>query len=152
MHPAKTSVMLNWPVPNSQKQLQWFLCFVNFYRRFVRDDSSVVAPLTAATSVKKPFLWSPEADAAFQAPKDRFISTPILQMPDPAVQFVVEVDESDIGVCKLEFCRLVGATLSLSRSFYPQSNRQMERLNQDLKGARHCMGSRDPASWSSLLA
>lgn len=66
MDPAKVSVMLSWPVSDSRKQLQQFLGFANFYCRFVRNYSSVVAPLTALTSVRKPFSWSPEADAAFR--------------------------------------------------------------------------------------
>lgn len=54
MNPAKISAVLNWPVPNSKKQLQWFLGFANFCRRFIRNYSSVAAPLTALTSVKRP--------------------------------------------------------------------------------------------------
>lgn len=65
MDPTKVSVVLNWPIPDSRKQLQWFLGFANFYRCFVRNYSSVAAPLTALTSVKKNFLWLPEADATF---------------------------------------------------------------------------------------
>lgn len=54
MNPAKISAVLNWPVPNSTKQLQWFLGFVNFCRRFIRNYSSMAAPLNALTSVKRP--------------------------------------------------------------------------------------------------
>lgn len=58
----------------------------------------MAAPLTALTSVKKPFLWSTEAYAAFRLLKERFTSAPILRIPDPALQFVVELDASDVGV------------------------------------------------------
>lgn len=43
------------------------------------------------------------------------------------------------------------ATSSLSSSFYPQSNGQTERKNQDMEVALQCMVSQDPASWSSLM-
>lgn len=55
----------------------------------------MAAPLT---SVKKIFVSSPEANAAFQVLKERFTWAPILQMPDPALQFVVEADASDVGL------------------------------------------------------
>lgn len=106
MDPAKVSTILNWPVPYSRKQLQWFLGFANFYRRFIRSYSSVVAPVTALTSIKKPFSWSLEADTAFRMLKERFTSIPILWIPDPALQFVVEVDKSDIGVGTVTESRL----------------------------------------------
>lgn len=96
--PAKVSAVTSWPVPDNRKQLQQFLGFDNFYRRFIRNYSSVAAPLTALTSTKKGFDWTPAAGEAFNALKARFTSAPILQVPDPDRQLVVEVDASDIGV------------------------------------------------------
>ncbi|KAF7655703.1 hypothetical protein LDENG_00052030 [Lucifuga dentata] len=84
MDPEKVSAVTTWPVPGSRKQLQRFLGFANFYRRFVRGFSSIAAPLTA--------------EEAFKALKSRFTSSPILQMPEPDRQLVVEVDASDVGV------------------------------------------------------
>ncbi|XP_030281596.1 uncharacterized protein LOC115586588 [Sparus aurata] len=51
-----------------------------------------------------------------------------------------------------EFCRALGATVSLSSGYHPQSNGQTERANQDLETALHCICARDPASWSTHLA
>lgn len=95
---AKVSAVTSWPIPDTRKQLQCFLGFAIFYRRFIRHYSSLAAPLTILTSSKVPFQWSPTADSAFQTLKTRFTSAPILQMPDPNCQFVVEVDASDVGV------------------------------------------------------
>lgn len=50
-----------------------------------------------------------------------------------------------------EFCKLLWVTPSLSSGFYPQSNGQTERMNQDLEVSLWCMVSWDPACWSSLL-
>lgn len=96
--PAKTEAVLEWPTPSTRKQLQRFLGFANFYRRFIRDYSRVAAPLTKLTSVKLPFSWSPDADEAFVKLKVLFCSAPVLCHPDPALQFVVEVDASDSGI------------------------------------------------------
>ena len=38
-----------------------------------------------------------------------------------------------------EFCALLGATVSLSSGFHPQSNGQTERMNQEMETALCCM-------------
>ena len=47
---AKVSAVTTWAVPYSRKQLQRFLGFANFYRRFNRGYSAVAAPLMALAS------------------------------------------------------------------------------------------------------
>ncbi len=51
-----------------------------------------------------------------------------------------------------EFCRLLGATVSLSSGFHPQSNGQTERANQDLERTLRCLVSKNPTSWSQQLS
>lgn len=98
MDPAKVGAVSDWPVPGSRKFLQQFLGFSNFCRHFIRNFSQVVAPLTALTSTKSKFCWSSVALAAFDDLKSRFTTAPILILPDPSRQFVVEVDASKVGV------------------------------------------------------
>lgn len=88
---AKISAVSSWPVPENRKQLQRFLGFANFFRRFIQGYSAVAAPITALTSTKT-------ADEAFQELRSCFTSAPILQMPDPDRQSAVKVDASDVGV------------------------------------------------------
>ena len=49
------------------------------------------------------------------------------------------------------FCSLVGATVSLSSGYHPQSNGQTERLNQELETGLRCLVSRNPTTWSKHL-
>ncbi|KAJ8333610.1 hypothetical protein SKAU_G00416180 [Synaphobranchus kaupii] len=49
------------------------------------------------------------------------------------------------------FCVTLGASVSLSSGFHPQTNGQAERANQDLGSALRCVTARNPASWSRLL-
>ncbi|KAG1956955.1 retrotransposable element [Pimephales promelas] len=51
-----------------------------------------------------------------------------------------------------EFCKLLGATVSLSSGFHPQSNGQTERANQDVERTLRCMVSKNPSSWSQQLS
>uniref|UniRef100_A0A9J8BP49 Reverse transcriptase/retrotransposon-derived protein RNase H-like domain-containing protein n=1 Tax=Cyprinus carpio carpio TaxID=630221 RepID=A0A9J8BP49_CYPCA len=98
MDPDKVKAVIDWPSPDSRKALQRFLGFANFYRRFIRNFSQLVAPLTALTSPRTTFRWSDTAEAVYAKLKSRFVSAPILVAPDPARQFVVEVDASEVGV------------------------------------------------------
>ncbi|XP_029314095.1 uncharacterized protein LOC115025772 [Cottoperca gobio] len=98
MDPAKVSAVANWPTPDSRKKVQQFLGFAHFYRRFIRNFSSVAAPLHVLTSSKVLFRWTPQADTAFQSLKEMFTTAPILTILDPLCQFVVEVDASNEGI------------------------------------------------------
>lgn len=51
-----------------------------------------------------------------------------------------------------EFCKLLGATVSLSSGFHPQTNGQTERANQDLERVLRCLVSKNPSSWSQQLS
>ena len=156
MDPAKVSAVTSWPVPETRKQLQCFLGFANFYRRFIRNYSSVAAPLTALTSSKVPFQWSPSTDKAFHTLKTRFTSAPILQMPDPNRQLVVEVDASDVGVGavlsqrsatdhKLHPCAFFSRRLSPAERNYDIGNRELLAVKMALEEWRHWLeGTKEP--------
>jgi transposase InsO family protein len=51
-----------------------------------------------------------------------------------------------------EFCRLIGATASLSSGFHPQTNGQAEHANQIVARILGSLAHRCPASWSEQLA
>lgn len=94
----KIKAVLDWPRPETRKQLQRFLGFANFYRRFIRNYSQTAAPLTALKSTKTNFTWTTEAEPPFKQLKHLFSQAPVLVQPDPARQFILEVEASDTGV------------------------------------------------------
>jgi len=55
MDPAKIETVQLWPLPEKLKDVQAFLGFANFYRRFIKDYSKIVQPLTALTKKNTPF-------------------------------------------------------------------------------------------------
>ena len=79
MDPAKVTSILDWSIPKSVKEVQSFLGFANFYRKFIQDYSSVATPLTTLTRKLVKFTWSVEARAAFRSLQHAFTSAPILQ-------------------------------------------------------------------------
>lgn len=98
MDPIKVEAVKEWPQPQTRKQLQRFLGFAHFYHWFIRNYSKIAAPLTALTSTARTFAWNFEASTAFLELKKRFTAAPILIQPDPKLQFIVEVNASDVGV------------------------------------------------------
>ncbi|XP_016332899.1 uncharacterized protein LOC107681197 [Sinocyclocheilus anshuiensis] len=73
MDPKKVEAVLNWPIPATVKEVQRFIGFANFYRRFITNFSSVVAPLTTLTKgggIK--IHWGSEAAGAFEELKHPF--------------------------------------------------------------------------------
>jgi hypothetical protein len=55
--PAKIEAIENWPQPKTITQVRGFLGIAGFYRRFVKDFGSIVAPLNELTKKDVPFVW-----------------------------------------------------------------------------------------------
>ena len=47
MDPAKVTAIMKWPTPRNVKQVQAFLGFAIFYRKFLLHYSSLSTPLTS---------------------------------------------------------------------------------------------------------
>jgi hypothetical protein len=56
------------------KEVQGFLRFANFYRRFIQGYSDLVRPLTELTHKDKKFKWSVKAEKAFCKLKKIFVT------------------------------------------------------------------------------
>jgi hypothetical protein len=54
---AKVEVIHGWPIPKNLSQVRNFLGLAGFYRRFVKDFSTIAAPLNELTKKGVPFSW-----------------------------------------------------------------------------------------------
>jgi len=100
MSTGKVEAVLSWKTPNSLTEVQSFLGFANFYRRFIKDYSRVARPLTELTKkeIGKNWSWNEEAGAAFRELKHRFTTAPILAHFDPTQPVIMETDASDFAI------------------------------------------------------
>ena len=96
--PEKVQAIQRWPQPRTTRALRGFLGLVGFYCRFIRGYTAMVASLLQLLT-KADFMWSPEAEHAFQTLKDAVTMAPVLALPDFAKPFTVETDASgsDMG-------------------------------------------------------
>lgn len=95
MDPQKVQCILDRKHSSCLRDVQGFLRFSNFYRRFIKNFSKIVRPLTSLTRKNVKFIWSNACQRAFETLKSSFISAPVLQYFDASKEIFVEADSSD---------------------------------------------------------
>ena len=98
MDPAKVCAITDRSPPRNVKEVQVFLGICNYYRRFIDDYASVVAPIINLTKKGTLFLWSQPCQRAFDDLKTRLATAPVLRMPDLNLPFVLHTDASGTAI------------------------------------------------------
>jgi hypothetical protein len=80
--PSKVKDVLNWMPPITASEIWSFLWLVGYYRRFIKDFSKIVMPMTKLLEKNKTFEWTSECQANFEELRKRLTSTPVLVLPD----------------------------------------------------------------------
>ncbi|CAI5467291.1 unnamed protein product [Closterium sp. Yama58-4] len=96
--PKKIAAVQDWVAPTSVKELQSFLGFANYYRRFVQGYASIASPLTDLLRKGVEYVWGPAQQQAFEQMKQSLTSSPTLSYPDPTRPYVVVTDASDQAI------------------------------------------------------
>ena len=84
--------------PTTPKEIKSFLGLASYYRKFVEGFSKIAHPMIELTKDGVPFVWTDEAEKAFQTLKNRLTNPPILAYPDPSVEFLLFTDASEFGI------------------------------------------------------
>ncbi|GAA5873416.1 hypothetical protein JCM1840_007376 [Sporobolomyces johnsonii] len=98
MDPQKIESVRSWPIPNNLREVQSFLGFANFYRRFIKDYSKIAHPLTRLTKKDTTFHLDKTAVDAFQQLKEAFNGDKILRHFQPHLPIELETDASDFAL------------------------------------------------------
>jgi transposase InsO family protein len=96
--PKKVEAIQKLLAPKTRKQIQSFLGLVNYIRMAIPRHAEVTAPLSALTSHKKTFVWTPECEQAFTDTKKAVMKATMLAFPDFTKTFYVFTDASKYAV------------------------------------------------------
>lgn len=150
MDPVKVAGVSEWPAPTTKKEVQSFLGFANFYRRFIEGFSEHAKPLFELTKKDRKWSWTEPEQSAFDEIKNRVTSSPILRFADDTKPFRIEADSSDFAT---------GAVLSQQSSddlkwhpiaFYSKSLNAVER-NYEIHDKEMLAVMRSLEEWRHFL-
>ncbi|CAI7910022.1 unnamed protein product [Closterium sp. NIES-53] len=96
--PKKIEAVRTWKTPENVKELQQFLGFANYYNRFVPNYAKIAAPLTNLLKKNTPYQWEAKHQEAVEQLKTALTSAPVLILPDPELDYIIEADASDQAV------------------------------------------------------
>ena len=109
MEDDRIKTVKEWPLPKTHRDIQVFLGFANFYRRFIAHYSRICRPLTALlTGAKKGKFkgrleMTPAAIAAFDRLKIAFSEGPVLRHYDPELPIKLDTDASKYAMAAVLF-------------------------------------------------
>jgi len=127
MDPVKVARVCDWPTLENQTDVQAFMGFVNFYRCFIRDFSTIARPLFDLTCSNQAWNWDAKEQEAFEGFKMAVTTAPVLVSPQNSEPFRIEADSSDFTSRAVLSQRLPGEEKWYLVAFYSKSLSPVER-------------------------
>ena len=94
----KIRAIIDAPTPDNVKQVQIFGGLCNYYHRFVRNFSTVFAPLYKLLKLNVHFMWGKEQENCFNFVKRLFKCDKLFRLFDPTLETALECDASAYGI------------------------------------------------------
>lgn len=140
--PSKISTVVDWARPTNVKEVRSFLGFAGYYRRFVKNFSTIAKPMTKLTQANSKFYWDDACEKSFCYLKERLVTAPILSLPEPCKRFAVYSDASQLGLgCVLmqddKVIAYASRQLKPHEQNYPTHDLELAAIVHALKIWRH---------------
>jgi hypothetical protein len=96
--PDNIAKILSWPAPKNVSEVRQIVGMGSYYRRFIKDFSLMVKPLTELTKKSNECIWSDVCKEAFKKLKQAFISPEIMAYPEDYGDFILDTDACDSSI------------------------------------------------------
>lgn len=87
-----------WPIPADLTQLKSFLSLASYYRKSVKEFSSLAVPLCDLVKTNCRFYWTQDCQQAFGSLHRRLEEPPVLIPTDPNLQCFLDTDANNVGL------------------------------------------------------
>ncbi|WRX29259.1 Reverse transcriptase domain - like 10 [Theobroma cacao] len=118
----KIKVVEKWPRPTSVTEIRSFVGLAGYYRRFVKDFSKIVAPLTKLTRKDIKFEWTDACENSFEKLKACLTTAPVLSLSQGTGGYTVFCDALGVGL---------GCVLMQHGKVIAYASRQLKRHEQN---------------------
>lgn len=100
IYPTETNIkaIVQVPVPSNATELRVFLGLLNFYAKFIKDLTTVAAPLHELLKKNKRWTWTEECSRAFMTAKQRLVDSRVLTYYDIRKPIGLGCDSSAYGL------------------------------------------------------
>jgi transposase InsO family protein len=126
----RISTVLNADKPSTVVELRSFLCFMQYYSKFIGHFSSIAEPLFQVLT-EDTFFWGEAQDRSYRSLIDCLKGEPVLRSFNPAIRSRLVVDASEYGlggVLEQESRPVICISRRLSKSEINYSQTQKEAL------------------------
>ncbi|GJP39587.1 hypothetical protein CLOM_g23941, partial [Closterium sp. NIES-68] len=96
--PKKVVAVQIWPVLQDVGQVRSFLGLANYFRQFLENYLTDVAPVTALTRKGCAWEWTRQCQEAFEEVKTKLNKAPVLVLPNPSKPYEMVTDTSTVGI------------------------------------------------------
>ena len=132
-------------------EVRSFLGVAQYWRKFIANFSSIVAPLHALTSVKKVFHWGDMQQKTFDVLNQNINSAPILALPDLRQPFEIQTDASDyaMGAVFMQHGKPISFHYEIfhgAMTNYPTNYKELYALVQRVNKWKHYLMGNRPLS------
>eukprot|EP00253_Pinus_taeda_P021045 PITA_21045 len=93
--PSKIQIIVDLPIPKTQKEVRSFLGYASYYKRFIEHFSRMTLPLFKLLAKDAPFNWNDNCQQAFETLKVKLSTTPVLKGPNWDLPFHIFTDAAD---------------------------------------------------------
>ena len=138
--PAKCEVVRDWPIPKDATQVRQFIGLTNYFRKFIKDYSSIAAPLMDLTRKDTDFAasWTDIHENAFNGLKEAMTTAPVLMIPDCNKPFELISDASLLGTGAVLLQD--GHVVAYSSKKYFPAEKNYTTTEQELLGVVNALG------------